>query len=83
MFPLFLVYGISDCSTYLIYYNDCPSITYISDTHACYVYTNITIRATLFMHGPFPTSSYASLVYDNCICYVSSIHNPNPSDSGT
>ena len=73
MVPFLLVYGTSDCSKYLIYYNDCYLITYISDTCACYVCINITIRATFFMHGTFPPSACASFVYDRLICSVSSM----------
>ena len=46
-------------------------MTYISNTHACYVCRNITIRAALFMQSLFPPSARASFVYDHFICYVS------------
>ena len=42
-------------------------MTYIYDTHACYVCRNITICSTLFMHGPLPLSDFASFVYDHYI----------------
>ena len=82
MVPLPLVYGTYDCSTYLIYYKNFSWITYISDIRACYVCRKITIRATLFMHGTFHPSDFSSLMYDHCICSVSSTNNPTPSDSG-
>ena len=62
--PIPVLYGTSECSTSLIYYNDCSLITYIYDTRACYVCIMINISDTLFMHSPFSPLTCATFVYD-------------------
>ena len=89
MVPFLLVCGTSYCSEYLIYYNNCSRITYISDTRACCVCRNITIRATFFMNGPFHPSGCASfyiiiafVLYHQCTTPYILLMFHGPSDCG-